>query len=101
MIDVSHSSSTDLSQHFAHTNHDRQPTDSAESKAPSKGTAEVSDDEEAAWLQSVQAPGFDTVTPVQGLQSGALVLDMGRLRQEQTPLSAKKALQHAAQLPSR
>lgn len=36
--------------------------------------------EEAAWLQSVGAAGLDSITHVKGLESGALVMDIGHLR---------------------
>ncbi|KAK4891971.1 hypothetical protein LTR27_009498 [Elasticomyces elasticus] len=82
MIDVSHSSSTDLSQHLAHTNHDRQPAPQNDnSELSTKLAHPVTEDDEAMWLQSVQASPA-TVTQVKGLHSGTLTLDIGRLRNE-------------------
>ncbi|KAK5745096.1 hypothetical protein LTR17_001547 [Elasticomyces elasticus] len=82
MIDVSHSSSTDLSQHLAHTNHDRQPVPENDNAASSAKLARTTtEDDEAMWLQSVQASPA-TVTQVKGLHSGTLTLDIGRLRNE-------------------
>ncbi|KAK5688767.1 hypothetical protein LTS10_000745 [Elasticomyces elasticus] len=82
MIDVSHSSSTDLSQHLAHTNHDRQPVPENDNAASSTKLAHTAtEDDEAIWLQSVQASPA-TLTQVKGLHSGTLTLDIGRLRNE-------------------
>ncbi|KAK4549410.1 hypothetical protein LTR36_006407 [Oleoguttula mirabilis] len=91
MIDVSHRSSADISHHIAYTNHDRQATTHYETNAESEDPAGPEDAEEAAWLQSIQSDGLDSVTGVKGLQSGALVLDISQLRQEPSPSSARKA----------
>ncbi|KAK5697399.1 hypothetical protein LTR97_007537 [Elasticomyces elasticus] len=92
MIDVSHSSSTDLSQHLAHTNHDRQPVPENDNAASSTKLAQTTtEDDEAMWLQSVQASPA-TLTQVKGLHSGTLTLDIGRLRNE-SPSSTKLATQ--------
>lgn len=69
MIDVSHSGTAELSQHFAHANRLAEEVDEAEH-------TEDDDEEEAAWLQSVQ----DNATVVQGIDSNPLVLDMDSLR---------------------
>ena len=101
MIDVSHPSTAAYIHRFAHTNHDRhQHTTGSEANGTTKEGAttvpgESEDGEEAAWLQSIQSAGLDSVTEVKGLQSGALVLDMSQLRQEPAPSSAKKALKSA------
>ncbi|KAK4951347.1 hypothetical protein LTR10_010320 [Elasticomyces elasticus] len=92
MIDVSHSSSTDLSQHLAHTNHDRQPVPDNDNAASSTKLAQTTtEDDEAMWLQSVEASPA-TITQVKGLHSGTLTLDIGRLRNE-SPSSTKLAIQ--------
>ncbi|TKA79031.1 hypothetical protein B0A55_03154 [Friedmanniomyces simplex] len=81
MIDVSHPSSADLSQHFAHTNHDRHTAGDHDTKSPCKPVDAV-EDEEAAWLRSVQSAGLDSVTQIKGLESGTLILDIGQLRSD-------------------
>ncbi|KAK3622875.1 hypothetical protein LTR22_024627 [Elasticomyces elasticus] len=82
MIDVSHSSSTDLSQHLAHTNHDRQTVpENANAASSTKLAPTTTEDDEAMWLRSVQASPA-TLTQVKGLHSGTLTLDIGRLRNE-------------------
>lgn len=91
MIDVSHPSSSDLTHHIAHTNHDRHIRREHSFSAESEATAGLDDAEEAAWLQSVQPKDLDSVTGVKGLQLGALVMDISQLRQEPPPPSAKKA----------
>lgn len=93
MIDISHPSTAELNQHYRHTNHDRQGTREHEANGPSKSPVEEpEDDEEAAWLRSVQA---DDITQVKGLQSGALVMDVSQLRTQDPPSSAKKSLRSA------
>lgn len=48
------------------------------------------DAEEAAWLQSIQSAGLDSTHEVKGMQSGALIMDIGQLRQDAPPTSAKR-----------
>ena len=65
-----------MSQHFAHTRISH--LDEAEVDA----NAADEEDEEAAWLQSVQKGDMGDVTAVKGLRAGDLVLDMSQLRSE-------------------
>ncbi|KAK0986075.1 hypothetical protein LTR91_010346 [Friedmanniomyces endolithicus] len=84
MIDVSHPSSTDLSQHFTSTNHDRHTAGDNTSGGSIKAVDAIEDDE-AAWLRSVRSAGLDSGTQIKGLQSGSLVLDIGQLRSSSAP----------------
>ncbi|KAK5163933.1 uncharacterized protein LTR77_010328 [Saxophila tyrrhenica] len=89
MIDASHPGTSELSQHFAHA----RPTTPFESSAD--GPSDVEEDEdEAAWLESVQAAGMDEVVPVDEIQSGNLVMDFSRLRDDpmSIPSTAKPSL---------
>jgi hypothetical protein len=80
MIDVNHSSTTDLRHLYGHANdsqlHDSKRMDGERSSE----AAQEQDDEEAAWLQRLQASGVGTVTQVKGLEPGTLIMDTGRLR---------------------
>ena len=82
MIDVSHPTAADLSHHFAPTNHDRQGKQDTYLNRPSGASNEEPEDEEIAWLRSVQAVGDASILQVKGLQSGPLVIDIGQLREE-------------------
>ena len=97
MIDVSHPASSAFSQHFTHTNQERQHESRENAGRLSKDTpSKVEDDtDEAAWVQSIQSDGLDSIIEVKGLQSGALVMDIGQLRQEPLLSSGKKALKSA------
>ena len=68
MIDVLHPGTSDVSHHFAHTGSQR--SDLGDSKNQRGATDDTEENDEAAWLQSVQAAGVDDVTGVKGLQSG-------------------------------
>ena len=96
MIDVLHPGTSDVSHYFAHTGGQRpaHEDDSAMVKQGGNpgGTEEPEEDEEAAWLKSVQAAGIDDVTAVKGLQTGNLVLDISHLRDEPAPSAAKRSL---------
>lgn len=78
MIDVLHPSTSDVNHHSG-------------SKTQPSRIEDDGDDEEAAWLQSVQAAGANDLTAVQGLQSGDLVMDISQLREEPTPAAAKRS----------
>lgn len=95
MIDVSHSGTSELSHHFAHGGSQRFHHADGAPKQPDNPEEELVEDEEAAWLQSIQGAGADNMTTVQGLQSGGLVLDIGTLRDD--PSAAKRSLK--ANLP--
>ena len=90
MIDVLHPGTSDASHHFAHAGSQRSARRKDASADQANSTAELEEDEEAAWLQSVQAAGVDEVTDVRELQSGNLVMDMSTLRDE--PTSMKRSL---------
>ena len=92
MIDVSHPSAAEFSHQVAYTNHDRHNDVDHKTHDASQASQEAEDAEEAAWLQSIQSTD---ITEVKGLQSGTLVMDIGQLRQEATPSSAKKVAKSA------
>ncbi|KAK3050600.1 hypothetical protein LTR09_008240 [Extremus antarcticus] len=76
MVDASQPGTSELSQHLTHA----RPTRQFEAAA-ADGTSEVEEEEEeAAWLESVQAAGVDDVKAVDALRSGDLVLDISQLR---------------------
>lgn len=72
MIDVLHPSHPDSNHNDpAHANH------IAKDESPDDGEAKQ-DAEEAAWLESIQSAGLDTV---QVPQRGTLAMDLGMLRE--------------------
>lgn len=77
MIDVSHPGTSELSQHFAHAK-----TASREVIVEDDAEHTEEDEDEAAWLQSVQESDAGDVTVVKGLHSNDLVLDISQLRDE-------------------
>ena len=85
MVDVSHPG--DLLVHAAGSR-------STSANMTSQDTAQGGDeDEEAAWLRSVQEAGADSVTNVDSLKAGNLILDMSQLRaqpQVSTPRKSTK-----------
>ena len=81
MIDVLHPSMTDQ---FAHTSGGRLEHENSSATESPADPEETDEDEEAAWLKSVQSASIDNVTGTQGLQSGNLVMDT-QLRDEPAP----------------
>lgn len=94
MIDVLHPSTADVSSHI-NANGSLRKND-RHVRADSAGTnvedAAV-DAEEQAWLDSIQSTEVAQIKP---LQRGALVMDIGLLRESNSPSSAKKALRGLA-----
>lgn len=95
MIDVSHPSMTEHCQQYLPTNHDRYSSAELKSNGSPDGAEGTEDAEEAEWLQSLRSSGLDSVSEVKGLQSGALIMDIGQLRLETPTSSAKRALKSA------
>ena len=93
MIDVLHPSMTDQ---IAHRSDDRLEQENSPATESPADPEEADEDEEAAWLKSVQSASIDNVTGTQGLQSGNLVMDT-QLRDEPAPSAAKRSLK--ARLP--
>ena len=87
MIDVLHPGNTELSQRFAVTSSQRSTPRTGTPETPADNVEETQD-EESAWLQSVQAANASVVA-VKGLESGSLVLDISQLRTE-PPTSAPR-----------
>ena len=88
MIDVLHPSNAEI--------HQRSVSGRGTPDYTSGNTDEV-EDEEVAWLQSIQAAGVNDMVAVKGLQSGALVMDIGQLRDEPHPSTPKRS--HKGKLP--
>ncbi|KAI6859992.1 hypothetical protein KC338_g1636 [Hortaea werneckii] len=83
MIDVSQHH-TFRSSHSHQASADEDPDNAAEHQEDSE------DAEEAAWLQSIQSAGLDSSNEVKGMQSGALIMDIGQLHQDAPSTSAKR-----------
>ena len=83
MIDVLHPG-----EHFAYGSSQRSTPGDGTPEPPQKNE-DVDDDDEAAWLQSVQGASSENTTDIKALESGNLVMDVGRLREE-PPTSVKK-----------
>lgn len=97
MIDVSHPGHTDLRHAFIPTHVKPQDLNLHTDHHPDQQAEENEDDEEAAWLRSVQSAETDNIIQIKGLDSGArLVMDISHLRPEQPQSSAKKALKAVA-----
>ena len=86
MIDVLHPGNTELSQRFAHIANQQSKLQTAASEDHLQSN-EVQEDEEAAWLEDIQAAG--TVSTIKGLECDSLVMDMSQLRVE-PPTSAPR-----------
>ena len=95
MINVSHAGNTELRDHFAHTGSQRATTGRETPENTQEHTGDE-DEEETAWLQSIQAAGSENLTAVKGLDSGNLVMDINQLKE--APSAAKRSLK--ARLPS-
>ena len=79
MIDASHPVPGEYGYHTepdAHKRHN--DNDHDDSATP---TAETDDEE--AWLQSLEADGLDQKVQLKGLNTGALVMDIGQLREDE------------------
>lgn len=87
MIDVLHPNNTDLGRRFAHPDSSRWQHSGDESVRDGDH-----DDEESAWLQSVQASIGEDIVVVKGLESGTLVMDTSQLRVESAGLAPTKTL---------
>lgn len=89
MIDVLHPGNTGLSQRFAHTGSERStPQPATPDEAPDNPAEAEAEDEESAWLKSIQAANAELIT-IKGLESGSLVMDTSQLRTE-PPTSAPR-----------
>ena len=89
MIDVLHPGNTELSQRFAHTrSQGSTPRTASPDEAPDNSAETEGEDEESAWLKSIQAANAELIT-IKGLESGSLVMDTSQLRTE-PPTSAPR-----------
>lgn len=95
MVDVVHPSTTELSRHFVHHTHLGPRQDLPGPEDERSLNPQEADETEAAWWESIQSEDADQVTPIKGLRQGAVVIDVGQLRDTPPPSSAKKALKAA------
>lgn len=93
MIDVVHYSTADLKSLVTTTNADQEHTRQRSDSTASRDAQE--EDEEAAWLGSVQTADAELITEVKGLRPGALVFDLRKLKEEPQTLSGRKAMKVA------
>lgn len=92
MIDVLHPNAVTINHHLT-------PNDSLRSKAEEVGSQSTTttsnqgaeEAEEQAWLDSITSTEAGSVTQIKPLQRGALIMDMGQLRESAPPSSARKA----------
>jgi hypothetical protein len=99
MIDVLHPDGVTISHHLTPNStlrHKNQETASQSTTTPS--TQEAEDAEEQAWLDSITSTEPGSVTHVKALQKGALVMDIGQLRESAPPPSARKASKAAIRM---
>ncbi|EMC99454.1 hypothetical protein BAUCODRAFT_144876 [Baudoinia panamericana UAMH 10762] len=84
MIDISQADAADLRRQLAATTHGRRHSAKHEDNSPTEadqdGAAVGEEDEETAWLQSVQSANLASEEDVKRLQSGPRVVDMSQLR---------------------
>jgi len=94
MIDVLHPNTVDGRSHITADGslHKSDRHIRIDSASTNDGDAAV-DAEEQAWLDSVQSAEIVQIKP---LQRGALVMDIGLLREQNPPSSAKKAMKATA-----
>jgi len=91
MIDVLHPNGVTISTHMTPNNSIRNKPDEAGSQSTITTSNQAEDAEEQAWLDSITSTEPGSITHIKALQKGALVLDMGQLREAVPPPSARKA----------
>jgi hypothetical protein len=91
MIDVVHPQVAGMTEHFVYWDTQRS-RHSATSLVPETVHGEqAQEDDETAWLQSIQTAGADNVTGIKGLESGSLVVDIGQLRKAHGSSTTKRS----------
>jgi hypothetical protein len=90
MIDVLHPNGVTINPHLTPNNSIRNKPDEASSQSTITTSNQAEDAEEQAWLDSITSTEPGSITHIKALQKGALVLDMGQLREAVPPPSARK-----------
>lgn len=93
MIDVLHPNAVSINHHMTQNNSLRgKPQEEAGSESTittsNHGNEEA---EEQAWLDSITSTEAGSVTHIKPLQKGALVMDIGQLRESVSSSSSRKA----------
>jgi len=104
MIDVLHPDGVTISHHLTpnhslrHRNQETETASQSTTTPSNQGAEDAEDAEEQAWLDSVTSTEPGSVTHVKALQKGALVMDIGQLRESAPPPSARKASKAAIRM---
>jgi hypothetical protein len=92
MIDVLHPNGVTINTHLTPNNSIRKMPEEAGSQSTVTTSNQGAEDaEEQAWLDSITSTEPGSVTHIKALQKGALVMDLGLLREALPPPSARKA----------
>jgi len=91
MIDVLHPNGVTINTHLTPNNSIRHKPDEASSQSTITTSNQAEDAEEQAWLDSITSTEPGSITHIKALQKGALVLDIGQLREAVPPQSARKS----------
>nr|OQO20813.1 hypothetical protein B0A51_11953 [Rachicladosporium sp. CCFEE 5018] len=91
MIDVQHPNASDLTHYLVpYTTRRREPAD-ADTTGTSASTADHEvDANEQAWLESIQSLQSERGPQIKTLKRGALVLDLGQLREASGPSTRRQ-----------
>lgn len=93
MIDVLHPNAVTINHHLTPNNDSlrSKPEDVGSQSTTTTSNQGAEDAEEQAWLDSIASNEVGSVTQIKPLQKGALIMDMGLLRESAQPPSARKA----------
>lgn len=93
MVDVLHPETADLHQRFAHytTRHTLARLGDPFRTTPRAEPNENEEDDEDAWLESVQAAVGGDAAATKAVEHGGLLIDPSQLRVEATTSAGKKA----------
>ena len=93
MIDVLHPNGVTINPNITPNNSIRHKPDEVGSQSTTTASNQGAVDEDAeeqAWLDSITSTEPGSVTHIKALQKGALVMDIGLLREAAPPPSARK-----------
>lgn len=92
MIDVLHPNGVTINTHLTPNNSIRhKPEEDGSQSTVTNSNQGAEDAEEQAWLDSITSTEPGSITHIKALQKGALVMDIGMLREAVPPPSARKA----------
>ncbi|KAK6430476.1 hypothetical protein LTR95_013366 [Oleoguttula sp. CCFEE 5521] len=91
MIDVQHPNASDLTHHLIpYTTRQHEPDDADAAGTSASSADHEVDANEQAWLDSIQSLQSERGPQIRTLKRGALVLDLGQLRQAPGPSTRRQ-----------